>query len=231
MAMTTDRHHVRMTAPVIPALLSGFTSSAKKLILESAELRRFRSNSIIINSGDPATRLFLLRKGRVKYYRVTTNGQEVLLLWVSPGEIFGTATLLGTPQRYIGTAEAIGDCELLVWSRKKIRRLAAAHDHLSENILAILMHYLSEYAGRIVGLVSQTAENRLAHTLLRLGERTGHVRPDGVEVAITNAHLGGLADVGAFTTSRQLKQWERRGVLKKARGKIQILSPEGLLID
>jgi CRP-like cAMP-binding protein len=57
------------------------------------------------------------------------------------------------------------------------------------------------------------------------------VRPEGVEVAITNEHLSNLADVSAFTASRQLKQWEREGILQKGRGKILIVSPESFVND
>ena len=231
MTPATDGRHTGARTLSHPSFLSGLTASAKKLIIQSAELRKFPSNSVIVNTGDQASRLFLLRKGKVKYYRVTKKGDEVLLWWVSPGEVFGIAALGPSLSRYIGTAEAVDDCELLVWSRKKIRQLAAMHDQLSQNALAILLHYLSEYADRLVGLVSETAEHRLAHALLRLGNRAGRVRPEGVEVAITNEHLSSLADVGAFTASRQLKQWEREGILQKGRGKILIISPESFVND
>jgi CRP-like cAMP-binding protein len=215
----------------MPAFLSGLTASAKKLVLESAERRKFQGDSLIASAGDPATRLFLLKKGKVKYYRLSRKGDEILLWWVSPGEIFGIGALSAAPLRYIGTAEAIGDCELLVWSRKKIRQLAANNNQLSQNALAILMSFLSEYADRLVGLVSENAEHRLAHTLLRLGDRTGHMTSEGVEIAITNEHLSSLADVSSFTASRQLKQWERQGRLQKGRGTILIVSPESFVMD
>jgi CRP-like cAMP-binding protein len=231
MTPATNRRHTAARTLSHPSFLSGLTASAKKLIVQSAEIHKFPPNSIIVSTGDPATRLFLLRKGKVKYYRVTKKGDEVLLWWVSSGEAFGIAALGPLSLRYIGTAETIDDCELLVWSRQKIRHLAAEHEQLFQNALALLFHYLSEYSDRLVGLVSETAEHRLAHTLLQLGNRTGRVRPQGVEVAITNEHLSNLADVSAFTASRQLKQWEREGILQKGRGKILIVSPESFVND
>jgi CRP/FNR family transcriptional regulator, nitrogen oxide reductase regulator len=231
MTPASDRRHTGARTLSTPSFLSGLTASARKLIVQTAEVRKFRSNSVIVDTGDQAVSLFLLKKGKVKYYRVTKKGDEVLLWWVSPGEIFGIAALAASPLRYIGTAQAVDDCELLVWNRQKIRQLAATHDQLSQNALAILFHYLSEYADRLVGVVSETAGERLAHTLLRLGHRTGRVRPEGVEVAITNEHLSNLADVSAFTASRQLKQWERQGILQKGRGKILIVSPESFVND
>src|SRR5262249_730380 len=147
-------------------------------------------------------------------------------------DTFGIGTLLVSPAPpYIGSAAAIDDCELLVWPRKTIRRLAANIEVLAENALHIVLNYLTEHADRLVGLISETAEQRLAQTLLQLGNRAGHVRPGGVELAITNEYLGGMANVSPFTASRYLKKWERQGIVQKRRGTITVFSPESLLID
>src|SRR5262249_37218589 len=152
-----------------------------------------------------------LVNGRVKYYRLTKNGDEVLLWWLSNGDTCGIGTLLSTTVHYIGTAEAVDECELLVWRRMRIRRLAATYQRLAENALNIVLHYLAAYADRLVGLSTSTAEERLVHTLFDLAHRTGRVRAKGVEVSITNQDLGRLAHVSTFTASRHLSEWERQG--------------------
>ena len=214
-----------------PRLLSGLTPDQRKIVLQSAELQKFPANAVIINSGDPASSLFLLKKGRVKYYRLTKKGGEVLIGLVAPGETFGLGTLLAEPMSYLGTAEAIDDCELFVWRRKQLMTPAATQELLGKNALHILMYYLAEFTDRLVGMTSETADQRLARTVLGLCRRTGHILPAGVEISITNEQLGGLANVSAFTASRQLKQWERQGVIQKRRGKMLIFNPELLLID
>jgi CRP-like cAMP-binding protein len=214
-----------------PELVSGMTAHQRKLVLQSAELQKFRANRVIVHGGDRTSSLFLLRKGRVKYYRVTEKGDEVILWWMAPSDVFGIGSLLSTPQRYIGTAEAIDDCEMLVWSREKIRPLAATIAPLAENAIQILMYYLATYADRMVGMTSDTAKQRLVRTILRLGRRFGHADNSGVELSITNDYLGRLANVSPFTVSRNMKQLERQGVIQKRRGKILILAPENLLID
>src|SRR5262249_23516256 len=149
----------------------------------------------------------------------------------SAGDTFGIGALLAAPVTYVGTAQAVDDCELLVWSQERIRTLAATYALLAENALRIVLYYLAAYADRVVGLTTETAEQRMAHTLLQLSNRAGQVRSDGVELAMTNEDLSGLANISAFTASRQLKKWERQGVIQKRRGKINIVSPEGLVID
>jgi CRP-like cAMP-binding protein len=211
--------------------LSGLTASQRRLVIQSAQRREFLPDEVIINRGALATHLFLVTRGTVKYYRVTAKGDQVLLWRLAPGDILGIGSLLSVPWRYIGTAEAIDEGEMLVWPRKKIRPLAATYSILAENALHIALYYLSAYADRLVGLTTETAQQRLARTLLQLCRRSGQVQADTLELAITNEDLGGLADVTPFTASRQLKEWERQGLIQKGRGKVRILSPEGLLSD
>src|SRR5262249_11981436 len=158
---------------------------------------------------------------------VTKSGKEVLLWLVAPGDSFGMGALLSTPWRYIGTAQAIDECEFLVWSRDRIRSLAAMYELIPQNALRIAAHCLAGYTDRVVGMPAETAEERLAHVLLQLGRQLGQVGENGIEITIMNEELAGLADVSAFTASRQLKEWQRQGIVRKSRGKVFILSPEG----
>jgi len=227
-----SRSDLRATTPAPPVqLFTGLSAQQRKLVLHAAESRKFRANRVIIRAGDPATSLFLLTHGRAKYYRVTKKGEQVLLWWLATGDSFGIGTLLAAPLHYIGTAEAIDDCELLVWTRDKIRSLAVSNERLAQNALQTVLYYLDAYTERLIGLATGTAEQRLAGTLLQLGRRIGHAGHSGVELSIMNEDLAGLANVSAFTASRLLKEWERQGIVQKSRGKVSILSPESLLID
>lgn len=212
-------------------LFSGLTREQRTRILHSAQHRRFRPNRVIVRADEPVTHFYLLVKGRVKYFRLSQKGEEIVLGWLVHGNAFGVGAMLKDSICNLGTAQTINHCELLVWSQEKIRELASAYKQLTENALRIVLYYLSLYTEKVVGLATQTAKQRLAHTLIQLSRRTGEVRHSGVQFEITNEELGGLASVGIFTVSRQLKEWERRGVIEKGRGRINLLSPEGLLID
>jgi len=223
---------VHILAPLTPPkLLSGLTPAQKKIVIHSAEQRRISAKQLIVRTGDPAANLFLLIQGTIKYYRVTKTGEEVLLWWLVKDDCFGIGALLGAPQNYIATAQAVEDCELLVWNQQKMRSLAANYKVISQNALHIVLFALAAHTERLIGLATGTAEQRLAHTLLQLSRQVGIVRPNGVELTMLNEHLARMANVSPFTASRQLKDWERRGIIKKSRGKIVIVAPEALLFD
>src|SRR5215510_7756355 len=126
-----------------PTLLSGFTVDESRRILQKAEHRRVSANNVIMNGGQLATSMFQLIEGSAKFFRVTKNGDEVLLWWLTSGETFGIATLLPRPAYYIGTAQTVDDCELLVWDQEIIRPLAATYPLLAQNTLSIALFYLT----------------------------------------------------------------------------------------
>jgi CRP-like cAMP-binding protein len=202
-----------------------------QVIVAAAQSRTVLAKQRMLTAGEPATQLFLLQSGRAKYYRVTTAGTEILLHLLAPGDVFGLGTFLPRPPAYLGTAETISKCEVLVWGHATIRKLAATYPQLSENALRIVLQYLKEFAERHSGLVAETAEQRLMGALVKLGHRTGQILPAGVQVDVTNEQLAALADVSLFTASRVLSALERKGHVVKHRGKVVIHAPENLITD
>jgi CRP-like cAMP-binding protein len=184
----------------------------------------------MIRSGELAANLFLMMHGRAKYYRLTNTGDEVLLWWITTDDAFGIGTLLPASIHYLGTAQAVSGCELLVWRREVLDSLpASARTVLGQNALHIVLYYLAAYADRLVGLAAENAEQRLARTLIQLAKRMGNVGEGGVEITMMNEDLARLANVSPFTASRQLKEWERQGIVQKRRAKVLIVAPERLI--
>ena len=213
------------------ALLSGLEESAARAILAAAQIRRISAKHNITSGGHRATHLFLVQKGRAHYFHLTKQGESVLLGWLVPGDVIGLVALLKGPSTYMATADAVSDCEVLAWERPLIRKLVSRHPVLGENGLHIALEYLRSYLQRHVGLVTKTAEERLAETLRGLADQIGEFHPDGIEIRATNDQLGALADISPFTASRVLRKWVRAGILSKGRGRILLHAPEALMID
>jgi len=218
-----------MISPSAVQLFSGLQENEIKVIRDAATKREFEVSRILVMANEPANRLFLVETGYVDYYVTSDAGQDILLRRLTAGDVFGQASLLSRPIGYLGTAKAVQHIRVLEWRDRVIRQLAKTYPQLIENALRTALRYLALYAKRHIGLVSNTAQERLACALSSLGSRTGHAVPTGVEVDIKNEDLASLADVSVFTASRVLKDWDHNGVVQKSRGKIIIQSPEKLL--
>jgi CRP-like cAMP-binding protein len=218
-----------MISPASVQLFSGLQDNEIKTIQAAAIRRKFDASRIIVTANEPATSLFLVVTGCVDYYVTNEAGRDILLRRLTAGDVFGVGSFLSKPIGYIGTAKAAQDTQVLEWKDRVIRQLAKTYPQLSENALRTVLRYLALYAKRHIGLVSNTAQERLACALSSLGSRTGHAVPAGIEIGIKNEDLASLADVSFFTASRVLKDWDRHGVVEKSRGKVIIRSPEKLL--
>jgi CRP/FNR family transcriptional regulator, nitrogen oxide reductase regulator len=213
------------------SFLTGIEPAAVQTILSAAQVRRMSAKDNIITGGHRASHMFLVQSGRVRYYHLTKHGEVVLLAWLVPADVIGLVALLKTQSTYMATAEAASDCELLSWDHAAIRKLASRYPLLGENALNIALEYVRAYIGRHVGLVTKTAEERLANTLLHLSDKSGEVHSDGIEIRATNDELGALADISPFTTSRLVSSWARAGTVSKGRGRILLHDPEALMIE
>jgi CRP/FNR family transcriptional regulator, nitrogen oxide reductase regulator len=211
--------------------LAGLDEQAVNEVLGSATTKQMPSNKALFASGDPAAHLFLLRQGRVRYFKPTKSGEEILLTWVTCGDVFGLGTLLKHPPGYMGSAETISDCELFVWDHLTARKMATLHPQLAENSLRIVLRYLKQYTERHVGIVTKTAEQRLAQVVLDLAERTGKTTSTGVQIDATNEQLSSLADISPFTASRVLNGWGQKGFVSKKRQRVFVHTPEALAGD
>ena len=212
-------------------LLAGLEQPATHSILAAAQIRRISAKHNITTVGNRATHLFLVQSGRARFYHLTKKGNLVLLASLLPGDVIGLVAMLKSPLPYMATAEATSDCKLFAWEHSLIRKLVSRHPLLGENGLRIALGYLRSNVERHIGLITKTAEERLAETLLRLGDKSGKVHPDGIEICATNDELAALADISPFTASRVLSNWVRAGTVSKGRGRVLLHAPEALMID
>lgn len=129
-------------AHVRSRFLDGLAPLNLRVVLAAARERHFAANSVVVNQGHPADHLFLLTKGRARFFFDTIEGRKLILLWLTPGEIFGGSALLSRPSSYLVSTATLKDSWMLVWDRATLRSLAARYPKLLENALLAASDYL-----------------------------------------------------------------------------------------
>src|SRR6266404_2984714 len=69
--------------------LQGLSDQDSKLMLSKASEREVTPGATLFRQGEPAREMFLLISGRVRLYELTDEGDDLLLRFVMPGEVFG----------------------------------------------------------------------------------------------------------------------------------------------
>lgn len=101
--------------------------------------RWFASGECIVQPGDPADALFVVRSGIVRVYPSEDDAPRL----VSEGEIFGeAATILGRP--YSFRAEAEGDVNVLVIGMPLLNELCRENDEFSFRLIRHLADQLGQ---------------------------------------------------------------------------------------
>ena len=210
-------------------LLAGVDANVRRTIIAEATRRKLRAGQVLYRMDEPAEHLYVLLNGRVQLSRPVRSGRDVLVSVLVPGDAFGLVCLMTRGACYMGTAEAMEAGEAMVWDRATVQRLARQHPQLTANALTVAVGMVAQFAARHEALIDVSAPERLARALSALGVQSGTRSADGIDVRIKNEQLAALADVSTFTASRQLQQWEREGAVKKRRGAVRIVDPDGLL--
>ena len=220
----------RMTDLVIrnSRLLRGLSTAELDNILKHSAYRTYSAKTVIVEQSTSADRLFLLLKGSARYFFIAPDGRKAYLLWLTPGDAFGAASLLSEPSEFLVSTEAVSETQVLMWSRDAVRAIVVRHPTLLENGLSIACDYLVWYLATHLSLICNTARQRLANVLLSLARGIGRTRPNGISLDITNEQLANTAHVTHFTVCRLLREWQKNGTLSKTRGKILLSRPEQL---
>lgn len=209
--------------------LGGLTDPQRDSVLTAGTLRQYPANCVVTNEGDAADHLFLLAKGRARFFSITEDGKKLIVLWITPGEIFGGRALLLTPSTYLVSTEAVKQSWVMVWKRSAIRGLAARLPRLLDNAILEASDFVAGQLASYMSLTSHDARQRLIHVLTTLAPRIGREVSEGVEIDVTNEELANAANVTLFTASRLLSELQRKGALAKRRGKVLVHSSERLL--
>jgi len=75
------KHHVN-SVPLDTALLAGLDSRSVQAVVRAAQVRHRGPNVVLITEGHRANDLFLIKTGNARFYRVTTEGEDITLLWL-----------------------------------------------------------------------------------------------------------------------------------------------------
>jgi len=210
-------------------LFEGLSTADLDSVLAKATRLRFHRNSVAINQGHPADRLYLLASGRARFFVLTRDGRKIILRWIVPGDVFGVGAISTKPSSYLAGVEITQESIVLTWSRSVIRTLASRLPQLLDNAFLVSHVYMEWYTAAHETLTSHNAGQRLALLLVRLSESIGESIPTGVKLDVRNEELANAANMTVFTVSRLLREWQKKRIISKTRNALTIRSADLLL--
>ena len=203
--------------------LSGFLGQARSQLVEKD--RR------VFSQDEDAHSFFLLLDGYVRVEQLRASGDVVIVRYASTGELLGIATALGR-NTYPASSIAVVDCVVLSWPSGLWQSTVSAYPSFAAGAGHTIGARLVEAHERIAEMATAQVQQRIANALLRLANQTGKKTADGVliDFPISRQDLSAMTGTTLHTVSRTLSAWEKQGVVRSGRRKIEILSGHQLVL-
>ena len=182
-----------------------------------------------VRTGRGSAFVLLLLHGHLRVEKSTPQGQQIVVRYVSPGELFGVAQAMGL-KNYPATAVAAVDSVALAWPSTSWSRLIAKFPTLAAGALQTVGNRLQDTQARVVEMSSEQVEQRVAHALLRLAKQAGRKVERGVEIdfPISRQDVAEMTGTTLHTVSRILSAWEQQGLVEGGRQRIVLRDPHKL---
>lgn len=197
-----------------------------RAISEAAPMRTYAPGQMLFTPNERIEALFILKRGRVRIFRVSADGRVLTTAIMTPGAIFGEMVLLGQ-QMYDNWAEAIDEALVCVMSRDDVYRFLLSDPRIAARITAILGDRLAAMEQRLTEAVFKTVPQRVAATLMTLSAEPQH-RPGLLSfgakpITITHEQLAALVGTSRETATKALGELADHGVIRLGRGRITVL--------
>lgn len=199
-------------------------------VIARATSLRIPKGKAVFEQGQTASSFYVLLDGRLKVVQITPDGQQVVIRFVNPGDLFGIAKALNRPD-YPATATALVDSVILAWDMAIWDDFMARYPAFALSVTRMMGQRIQEAHTRLQEMSTQDGgEHRIAQALLRLVHQSGRKVNEGilVDFPITRQEIAEVAGTTLHSVSRVLSGWEDAGLVVVGRRKVIIRDVEGL---
>ncbi len=190
--------------------------------------RPLRRGDHVFRAGEAFESLYAVRSGAVKTYTLTEEGEEQIMGFHLPGELFGMGGL--SAGRHPNSAAALETSAICEIPFARMEPLSRDIPGLQRHLFQLMSREITEDQQLMILLSKKSAEERIASLLLGLSSRFKQRRlsPRTFRLPMSRGDIGNYLGLVVETVSRVFTRMQRSGVLEVAGKDVTILEPERL---
>lgn len=209
-----------MNAPELNCpICSSMEESVTNEILAHLSPVKAKKDKVILSPDIVSPGLYLIGKGRVKVFRLNSNGKELILHLLKDGDCFGEKSAMdGAPQGDFVTATT--ETSLFLLPREKLHDLLQKHPKLYPSVLRSICRWMDHLNGVIESISLSSARERVSVFLKRL---VVEQESDLVSLPHKKHEVALMLGLRPETFSRALAEIEEQGAIKLNHRQIQVV--------
>ena len=189
--------------------------------------RQYAKGEILFVQGDAGDSLYGVIAGEVRISANSSDGQEMHLNVIRPGEVIGEIALLDGGERS-ATATATKASTLFRLPRDAFLRLLDSEPGFASHLLVLLCQRVRWTSDIIEDVVFRSVPMRLARRVAILARLHGEPGEDGVVLRLSQNDLARFLHVSRQVVNANLQEWQKAGFIGLSRGAVVVKDFDGL---
>lgn len=205
-------------------LFAGLDQESLRELTRAARRRLFRAGEIIFHRDDTGQVLYVIRTGKVKIFVTSSEGQDMVLTILGPGDYFGELALLdGLPRS--ASAAAIEAADTLALQRPDFIQAVERHPRIAIQVMNVLSRRLRQTDALIEDLLFLDVHGRVAKKLLELAELHGVRTPEGIriELRLTQGELAAMVGASRESVNKVMGYFTDKRFISTDKYKITVI--------
>ena len=172
---------------------------------------RYAKGAFIFNDGDPAEFFYFAQQGLIKLHKGSSSGKSVTFIIATLGDTLNAAAL--SLKKHFLSAQAMTEATVLKIPRKEFWAFEARHPGIAVNIIGLTAEGLDFEYNRIVDIIGEEVELRVAHSLFTLASKFG------LNLLLKREDLANYAGTTTETAIRVLSKLRKKGIVSCSAGR------------
>ncbi|WP_341367408.1 Crp/Fnr family transcriptional regulator [Yoonia sp. BS5-3] len=190
--------------------------------------QRLEAWQTIFDQQDDSYDLYFLLEGSLLAVFWTSEGREIVFSRFPTGAYFGELAAFDGISRSLAVV-AKTPARVLAVKRDSFLQLFNNVPLLRDRITRHLVERIRSLTERNMEMTTLSVEQRVSTYLLRLAAESGQLQQGaGITNAPTHAEIAGSIGANREMVSRSISKLSKRGAIKAARQRIEILDPDAL---
>jgi len=190
---------------------------------------RYKKGQTLFYEGTRPMGLFCVNTGKVKVFKLSSQGKEQIINIAKPGDFLGYRAIL-SEEFYSASATVIEDAAICFIPKEDFLGLLSSNPDFFQRIIKNICHELGVMRERISDLAQKSVRERLAGSLLMLKETYG---VDGekstlIDIQLSREDLANIVGTATETVIRLLSEFKKDGLISLDGKKIKVLKPREL---
>jgi CRP/FNR family cyclic AMP-dependent transcriptional regulator len=209
-------------------LFGGLSTDERAAIVARARIRTVDAGEIVFAIGSPGDQMMALLRGTIRISVPSSEGKELSLAIIRPGEVFGELAVLDGKER---SADAIAEsaCTLAILDRNDILSFFERNPSVWPKLVKVLCQRLRHTDQVFAEVALLELPARLAKSMLRLVDLQSTSAPGKRPVIrFSQRELANMVGGTRESVNRCLRNWQRNGIVQIAEGSIIITNRSAL---